>query len=417
MKLKIALATATAMGVLMGGAWANNGNTLYIEQLGESNVADVNQSAGGGNNDIGTVGDPVTQSGDRNNFRYSNTPSGSGVNNDITKAEQIGDDNIINVQNWNNSNNNTISDLQQNGDANRARIHMNGSDNGGVGIALQQGNANHLVIEQSGSSSSGNTVVAVSQIGNNNGLGPDGNGDWRRAGTYIFQSGTENTVTESRIVGDDNIGPAGGSNTYRNTHRIEQRGVDNTASAVTLGSKIGTQYNQIWILQTGDENSSNVKQGLNTSSTGNIANVTQTGNNNEANGDQQGSGNSLTVNQIGDDNLVDSIQIGNDNVAAANITGSGNGSGALSGVALTRANAFGLSSGSIIQEGNLNAASLTISNSDNNQFAFLQDGDSNSIVGTVSGGGSNSATMTQVGSNNISNFSQVGTFNQVAVSQ
>lgn len=415
MKLKIALATATAMGVLMGGAWANNGNTLYIEQSGESNVADVNQSAGGGNNDIGTSVDPVTQSGDRNNFRYSNTLSGSGVNNDITKAEQDGDDNVIDVQNWNNSNNNTISDLQQIGDTNRARIHMNGSDSGGVGTALQQGDANHLVIEQSGST--GNTVVAVSQIGNNNGLAPDGNGDRRRAGTFILQSGTDNTVTESRIEGNDNIGPAGNSNTYRNTHRIEQRGVDNAASAVTLGSKIGTEYNQIWILQTGDENSSTVNQGLNTSSTGNTANVTQTGNNNNGNGDQQGSGNSLTVNQIGDDNLVDSIQIGDDNVAIANITGSDNGSGTLSGVALARANAFDLSSGSIIQEGNLNAASLTISNSDNNQFAFLQDGDSNSIVGTVSGGGSNSAAMTQVGSNNISNFSQVGTFNQVAVSQ
>ena len=427
MKLKLALSTATALGLLMGGvAYANNENTLYLEQDGKDNVASVHQSSGGGKNDIGTLADPVTQDGDRNEFRYSNSGSGSGTNNDIIKAEQFGDDNYMSVSNWNNSINNVYNRIIQDGDKNQARITANGSDNGLVDDVLQDGTSNHLVIEQSGSSSTGNKVHFVRQIGDNNGLVPDGNGSTKRAGTYIYQAGNYNEVAESSITGSNNIGPAGTSATYRNVHQIKQSGNYNgtTAStAKTLGSGVGAFYNRIWVDQSGNYNNFHFEQGVDASSTGNHINAIQFGNYNMAEGRQDGSYNTITSNQSGNNNVLDVLQVSDGNTVTATVSGNNNGGGTLAGVAGTLAGTTGsaiypsLTSGQVIQHGLNNTATLTVTNSNGNQFAFLQQGNANTIDGKVSGAGSNSATAVQIGSTNMTSFNQSGSGNQISASQ
>jgi hypothetical protein len=407
MRLKIVLMTATALSLTMAAARANDSNTLYIEQDGAGNTASVTQSVGLGNNNIGTALDPVTQDGDGNSFTFTNASNYYGGNNDVIDVEQVGNQNIFNNWVWNNGSDNVIDDVEQTGNLNRVSITMNGSDSGLVDDVLQQGNANHMLIEQYGNSA-GNQVQSAKQIGNNNGLPPDGNGDYRRVGTLIRQTGAgSNVVVSSYIEGSDNIGPAGDSNTYRNTHRIEQNGYSNEASASTLGSRIGSDYNRIWIFQTGDENTSTVSQGISTASTGNRAEVVQNGDYNIANATQFGSGNVLDATQTGDGN---EIQV--------NITGDLNGGGLFGGAAATLASGSGILSGEITQTGLDNVASYDVVNSNGNQFAFLQAGNDNTIDGDVSGGGSNSAVVVQSGNNNGATFSQSGGGgNILAVSQ
>ncbi len=407
MRLKIALASATAMGLLIGAAYANNNNTLYLEQEGDGNTASVHQSSGGGNNDIGTVGDPVTQDGNNNLFQFSNSPSGSGANNDIIKAEQEGDGNSLKITTWNVANNNVVNNFQQLGNNNTAAIGMNGSDDGVVGTVLIDGDDNHMYIDQAPGSSgqTDNRVVSATILGNNNGLPTNTNGFNKRAGTYIKQRGAGNWVENSNIEGDDNTGPAGNSNTFRNVHRIEQTGLNNGQLSSTA-STLGSDGNRIWVFQNGTSNNFSVLQGLDASSTGNSATLYQ-----------DGSDNMATATQFGDNNFLEVDQDQDGNTATANVTGNDNGGGTLAGAAGTLASNNGLVSGLIKQDGLDNQATLTVTNSNGNQFAFLQQGNTNVIVGTVDGAGSNSATMVQIGNMNTSNFAQSGGGNMVSVSQ
>ena len=418
MKLKLSLAMGTAFSVLAMSAALANSNTLYIEQIGDTNAASINQSGGAGNNDIGTLTDPVTQQGNLNSFNFSNTASGSGVNNDIIDAEQIGNSNYFSYLTWNVANNNVINKSEQLGNFNQSRITNNGSDSGLIGALLQQGNSNHLLIEQSGSSSNGNQVLSVSMVGDNNGLAPDGNGATRRAGTYIYQSGNSNQIASASLEGSNNIGPAGNSNTYRNVQRIEQRGNSNgllASVASTIGSGVGADYNRLWVFQTGDSNNFSVQQGVTVASTGNHAVVTQTGNGNMTTGTQLGSYNVITATSIGNNNVVAVSQTLDSNTVVANITGDSNGGGSFSGIAATAAGA--LTSGQIVQNGYTNQAFLDVLSSNGNQFAFSQLGNNNLVDGTVSGSGNNQAVVVQTGNGNASVFAQTGGANTLAVLQ
>lgn len=420
MKIRIFLATATAAGALLAaGVMANDSNTLYFEQIGDDNLMSVHQSSGGGSNDIGTSSDPVTQQGNLNAFRFSNSGSGSGKNNDIVKADQFGDRNYVEMSTWNGANNNLLQLFLQEGDDNQARIRINGPDNGLIGSILQEGDDNHLWIEQGGSSSTGNQILAVSMIGNANGLAPDGNGPFRRAGTHLHQSGTGNLIQQAYLEGSNNIGPKGSSNTYRNVQRIRQAGVNNgnlQSVAITRGSQNGDLYNRLWVFQTGNENNFSIEQGVNASSFGNHAELTQTGNNNLGTANQIGNENTFEVTQAGDANTVNSSQTGDGNSIVATISGSNNGSGTLGGDAGSLASPKALASGDIIQAGNGNLASLTITG-DSNEFALWQSGNLNQVTGAVSGGNGNNATVLQAGNSNVTAFSQTGGGNIAAISQ
>ena len=132
---------------------------------------------------------------------------------------------------------------------------------------------------------------------------------------------------------------------------------------------------------------------------------------------QTGDGNEMTISQIGNRNFTH-VEQSDNNTAVIDIAGNRNGGGTLAGDAGVLASAHGLNSGDVIQKGlGSNDAHLTISSSNDNQFAFLQDGSGNNIVGTVSGGGSNSATVVQVGASNMTNFNQSGAGNMVTATQ
>ncbi|WP_417423699.1 hypothetical protein [Hoeflea sp.] len=413
----ITLAAATAIGLVMSAsAYAGNENTLYLDQDGNDNTALVHQSSGGGNNNIGTLADPVTQDGDHNSFRFSNSGSGSGTNNDIIKAEQTGDDNYFSMSTWNGANNNVVQDAQQVGDLNQMRIGMNGSDTGLVGTILQQGDNNHLVIDQapiSGALSAGNQVRSVTMLGSDNGLAPDANGAAKRAGTYIKQTGAGNIVQNAYVEGSNNTGAAGSSNTYRNVQRIEQWGSNNGLGS-SIASTMGSDGNRIWVFEAGNSNNFSIMQGIDSFSTGNYATATQDGDYND-----------VTVTQYGDGNEIIVDQDGNGNTTTANFVGNGNGVGVLSGNAGMLELAHGeLTQGTIVQDSSAAISGNSVDynvTGDSNLFAFAQIGGGNTITGTVGNLGAsngNQVAIIQSGSSNASTFSQNGGgSNNIAVSQ
>jgi len=412
MKLKLVLATASAMGVLMSAAWANDSNKSYITQNGNDNTANIEQSAGSGGNEVGLASKPILQQGDNNSFSERQFTGGgfANGNNRIIEAEQIGNSNAFSSEYSNNAGGNVIQDVLQNGNSNRISIGRNAAHNSTVGVVTQEGSSNFLTIGQS--SGSGNVVALVQQLGNNNGASTVNVENW---GTYIRQSGSNNRVAESTIDGDNN-NPTIFNTTYGPVHKIVQTGSGN-GSLHALAVTRGSNGNFIHITQLGNTNQFSIQQGANRSSQHNKATLTQDGNDNWGTGTQFGSENTISISQTGNANLVTVNQTGDGNSATANITGNSNGGGMMSGGAASVAASNGLTSGLIVQDGFSNTALYTVSGSDSNQFAFLQDGNLNSITGSVSGSGGNQAAVAQTGSSNTVSFTQIGSSNNLAVSQ
>lgn len=437
MKFKLALSTATALGLLMGGAWAGDSNTAYTNQDGSSNSIRIEQDAGTGGNDVGLLGAPILQKGNSNSFSETQQLGGgfSRGNNDIVAAKQLGNSNSFGSTYSNNAGNNTIQNVLQYGDSNYISITRNNQRSGFIGTVVQGndesesagGNKNFLSITQSTGTNppftAGNTVEVVRQIGSNNGRSSV---NANNGGTRISQSGSGNLIQESIIEGSNNN--ASGSLFNTEVHRISQKGLDN-GSISSIARTTGSGGNYIHVSQDGTANQFDLRQGVNVNSTGNEITADQLGNDNDVKGRQEGSYNIITSSQIGNNNFVDVLQRQNDNTATVLVTGNDNGRGTLTGAGvllgrlgdgaykLNTGIYTSLSSGQIIQDGLNNTASLIITSSDGNQFAFLQLGNDNGITGTVSGSGSNSATLTQVGNSNVSNFNQAGGSNTMSVSQ
>jgi hypothetical protein len=81
-----------------------------------------------------------------------------------------------------------------------------------------------------------------------------------------------------------------------------------------------------------------------------------------------------------------------------------------------------LTAGLITQDGGSNYVKLDVGlagggDSSSNLFATLQQGSHNSITGSISGGGSNQAAVAQLGNYNTAVFTQVGSFNNLGISQ
>lgn len=408
MKIKLTLATATAIGLMMGAAWAGDANTLYIVQGGAgNNTASIHQSTGDGGNDVGTAGDPVNQTGNGNDFRETNATVNTNYysgNNDITKAEQIGDYNTFTSSYNGRASNNVISNAQQIGDRNYARYFRNSNYNGTITKVLQQGDNNILSLNQE--AGSGNVISLVQQIGNGNGGSVQNTAAGQHTGTWIQQYGSNNQIDNSTIIGDNNSG------LNDQTHYIRQRGNDNGHIASTAITK-GSNGNGIHVESWGDRNNFDVRQGLNTASTGNDATVMQTGDDNWARATQYGSYNQLAVIQNGDHNSSTTL-----------FDGDGNGSGSFTGgpaAGLTNAN---LVQGQVFQDSGSaltgNSLTYTVYGS-NNLFAFAQLGSDNTVSGKVGTGAvdsnGNQVAVLQTGDGNNSTFTQNGGGNNLAVSQ
>jgi len=442
MKFKLALSTATALGLLMGGAMAGSNNTAYTDQDGSSNSMFIEQNAGTGGNDVGLDGAPILQKGNSNTFNETQSIGGgfSRGNNDIEAAKQLGNSNTFGSNYSNNAGDNLIENVLQYGNENYISISRNNQRSGFIGTIVQGndesesagGNKNFLAITQSTNYlpnsqppfTAGNSVLVVRQIGSNNGRSAT---NAQNGGTRISQSGNGNLIQESIIEGSNNN--ANGSLWNTEVHRINQKGLNN-GDVSSIARTTGSGGNYIHVDQDGTANQFNLQQGVDVDSTGNQITAGQLGSGNTVKGIQEGSYNYIYSSQIGSNNVLDVLQRQNDNSATVLVTGDNNGGGTLTGVAGTLLTRLGngydmlqtgaytsLSSGQIIQDGLNNTATLTVTNSNGNQFAFLQLGDNNEITGTVSGTGSNSATHIQVGSNNVSSFNQSGGSNSMAVAQ
>lgn len=428
MKIRIVLATATAMGALCAtAALAGSSNTLYILQTGDTNTALVEQSSGPGGNDVGALGAPVLQQGNLNSFAERQWTGGgfSRGNNDIDAAKQIGNSNNFASNYSNNAGDNVVESVLQYGNLNVISIWRDNQRDGVIGTIVQGaeasatsgGNSNFLSISQVTSYlpgplpafTAGNSVLLVKQIGSNNGWSAV---NAENLGTSIYQGGNGNVVQEAVIVGSNNNAMYGASP----VHQIAQRGLNN-GNISSIARTTGSNGNFIHVDQNGASNQFDLQQGLSTASTGNKITATQTGTSNDVSGYQWGSSNTITSTQTGTGNVLDVVQTNDSNTATANVTGDYNGTGVFSGVAGALATDKLLSNGTIIQTGLSNSVFYEVLGSNNNKFAFSQVGNTNSISGTVSGSGANQAVVAQAGNLNVTSFSQTGGSNNLSVSQ
>jgi hypothetical protein len=430
MKLKLALASATALGLMMGAAWAGNSNTLYISQSGSGNAADVHQSGAetyhqaSSGNDIGTQAVPAVQTGTDNTLIYTNAGYGSGNDNDIVKLRQDGTGNWFYVTDSNGATSTRISNVLQQGTNNQASVTRAGEQSSTIGSVLMDGSNNNVWIRQGpiyrtglgyGPAGGGNTIALVKVKGDNNGIAyTNSPGNPYSAGIWIEQTGSAvnggiyNNITEASIEGSNNPSHFG------HAISIYQEGSYNGRTASIARMK-GSNGNDISVSEVGDWNNFDIREGVSASSTGNFTQLTQTG-----------SFNSAAATQFGDSNTLTVTQNGYNNSSTTNFDGDGNGRGTLTGAAgALDAASSDLTEGVVLQDtgGGLAGNTLTYNvHGSNNLFAFAQLGGGNTITGTVGSAGhdsnGNQAAVLQTGSSNSVGFTQTGIGgNVVAVSQ
>jgi hypothetical protein len=459
MKLHLAFASATALGLVMAsGAFANE-NEAYLLQDGTNNSASVTQnSSATTGNQAGTSTDAVNQTGSDNVLVIlQNGDNGQiGVKtgtDEYHTPPSYGIQYILNYQGVNqtssgagsntasltqNGNGSVIGQLQQTSTGkalgNSATVTQTGAntinhifqtqnsaDVGNAVNATQSGSGNVIDrIDQKGSGGGANNTINVNIGGSNNGTMDLG-------GTAPFYSSRAwvSGATQSALI-QNNYGNLNGVilpatvsgnsinltiNGSDNQYGMTQKGSDNATGTVTINGSSNT----FGSYQAGQGNLIGA---------GNID-----GSSNDVGVWQIGSTNTATVSVLAfgsDSNELSIAQQGIDNDATVNITGNNNGGGALGGVAgtLAAANPASLFRGTIVQGSSLasqdNNATLTIVGN-NNAFAIASLGSDNTVTGNIgSGGGSNnnSAAVLQSGNNNTASFSQAGAgSNSVAISQ
>ena len=411
---------------------SGDSNSLSISQVGNHNV--VGQGPDGdGQGGTGTSG--VRQTGDRNaitieqdggNHYYGghvvvieqNAAHGAGVTADtnvlhLTETDTTGDDagNYVGKVSQTNTGDGSsaanANDLTvtQTVDArwpmtNRAyragnqarRLIQNGTDNTagltqhGLGnivkILSQTGDGNSATVDFEGSFN-GNDVNAASTnfydygVGTNHnvGFGADATVATGAEQGSIIQSGS-NTLTMS-VTGDLNL--FGTAQYGENGLTVTVNGSGNEIAAVQGSGAVSTM--------------------------GGIADIGVTGN----------------------DNVIGLQQInGNDNEAYVTVYGSNNNnipSTVFTGVAgnVIDGSANPLTPGLIKQDGGSNYVSLDVGllgdPSNSNLFAVVQVGDHNTVSGSISGGGSNQVAIAQLGAGNSTIFTQLGSGNNIGVTQ
>jgi hypothetical protein len=298
---------------------------------------------------------------------------------------------------------NFVQALRQVGNTNNGSILMTGSTNGGNSF-----NSNSPV----GSSgwnfaqSSGANASSLVQLGTGNGSTITVSGSTNQYG--VRQNGMGNFALGVVISGNSNsVG----------IHQI----VD--GNIVTLAPVNGS-FNDIGIQQNGNTNVANVNA---TASQSRLW-LKEQGNSNNVTANQSGAWNVINTNITGNSNRLNILQSGN-NVAQASastitvtVTGHNNNNPALSlttfsGPAAGVATAASIAQGDLFQSGLTNSLSVTVTNSDNNAFAFRQTGNNNAISHAISGGVSNQIAVWQNGNGNSSVTSQVGSFNIIGITQ
>lgn len=380
MKLKLALATATAIGLLMGAAMAQENSTRVI-QTGDENEATVTQREGGNNS-----------AGNRTYVDWS--------------LNQNGDNNML--------------DILQDG----ARNEIGTSNNLG-GIGTSYGFNGVPVAQRPASAWTRN--IGIDQVGDRNVLDITQTGDRNAVGAVYQEGSTTATATTNKLT-IVQVGIAGTSHQgigdvwQENTGgAANEASISQTGGGHHLGSKVYlvTQKgfaNDLNIVQTGN---SHVVTSTNQHGEGNIADIDQTGGTGNWVGslDQDGSANYASILQNGSGNVV--VSVSQDNTASSSFgneailtfNGSYNGVGTFTGDAA----GLNLALATVSQLGDKNLVNYTVTGN-NNLFAFSQTGDGNTSVGVVTGN-NNQAAVKQTGDNNHAPFTQIGNYNIVAISQ
>lgn len=370
MKLKLTLATATALGLLMGGAMAGDLNTGVVEQFGDDNTA------------------LIEQDGNRNR---------------VGREDRLG-----------------ISQSSYYGQ--QYRVIQDGGSNS---LAVRQvGNANLAT-----GGSSGNLQDSLTQTGDNNQIDVlQVNEGSTYSGNAIFRI-DQDSDAGTGVANKLTIEQGGADQQSRNlTRRITQNSIDATKdNEITVKQGI-TAY------VAGSSTSyvgGNFLYSLNQTGSGNTQDISQDGRNNFVDTvTQTGDDNSATIDQIGHKNVIDSLtQDGNGNSAAVELRGNNNGGSASQNgsspwggatsleirafSAGSRAEGVGIAQGVFLQDGGYNDLDHSVTGNDN-LTGVQQLGDSNNYTGTVVGD-RNELALLQDGNGNNSSVVLTGDDNNVGV--
>ena len=431
------LGAATALGLVMSAAAFADSNNAYVDQSGDYNSALITQ--GGSGNEAGKQGRVVRQT--------SNEKTGADRINRLTIA-QGGDNNkvglganglslsqgdgVIQLKNYlpdpqNNlggyntidinqaTNSNVIGAISQytatHLGGNSLTVRQEGGDGNQIAKVMQyrtQTTTNEATVTQDGD---GNVLQALRQVARNAGnkntitatFNGDGNGANPMTGAFSVAAGAASSEINQGVDINTSI--------YNSNVNVLISGDNNAFGVTQVGGLSKLQFvANLSVL--GSENQTAIYQG----GTHQTASLTVDGSYNDVGIRQLGSTNGGVVTVTGNDNNLGLLQNGSGNLATINLFGDGNNVGALSGAAAIA----GLTTGLVSPLGNGNTATLTVGTlaaSDGNRFGVLQSGDDNTATATVSGGDGNQFGISQVGSDNVASLTQTGSFNVAGISQ
>jgi hypothetical protein len=421
MKRNLLFATASVLVLTASAAFAADSNTVYLNQSGDNQKADVSQSGNGNtvgsfNGNTGFDQDngglaganilKVTQSGDGNSVgrdikgRQSGAAnsaeiSQAGKNSDV-ELQQTGTSNGAVPAGWNWTNDpGVFNKITQDSSANGSKVSV--IQNGQTNVfSIKQGNAGNvtsvgqtgqwgMAYVRQGIGSAETDAATGKQLptgGNNNSASITQDSAGLNYAVAVQGGGNSNSLSigQSGNLQGANAWQNGNGNLFSST----QTNLGNVVGVT--GSIYGTDSP---VTQTGDNNTYiNTQTG-----TYNSANGTQTGNVNQVFNTQTGNGEKLLGTQEGTYNYVSNIQAG----AGNSLTYS------------QKNNTVKTSFNLIINDQSATAVS--------NTAYVVQDGNGLYSKGSQTGGTSNSADVNQVGQYSASYYTQSGSSNGIIVAQ
>jgi hypothetical protein len=442
-KIKLAFATATAVGLLMGiDAAAAAGNVSSIYQSGTDNHASISQDDaandpvwGGGNYagnptwGVNYVWYTMQQLGNHNNLTVDQTGSQNSI------AQGLSSPDSPNVRQHGNSNRATITEqsgvqyegnalgsLYQMNNGNQAtltqksvgaapsdgvqnaiqEVYQNGADeisviqllNPTAGPTFHKGNLVGLV-KQSTTNNTGNIkqtgtqnlILSVTQqVGSSNDVTIEQNGRGNRLDS-LAQSGSGNVATV-KLLGNYNGANSGTTFDHLGQYSPFGHGFAVGGFAAGAAGGVGGITASV-VTQTGNNDYLSYTASGNSNAFG-FAQLTGSGN--TISGVSDDDANQVAIYQDGSNNWTTFSQYDGSNDLGVHIVGNNNGVNSFVGAAIVG----GVSNGNITQTGGLNYASVTISGSSDN-YGATQNGGSNTLTLSMIGGNQNNVAVKQAG--------------------
>lgn len=436
---RILLASCSAFGLTVAGAWADN-NNVYLDQDGSKNAALIEQTGSSASAGESNAQRRMTQEGDDNVLRVLQSGAGKlGTGSNWAQynlgVDQIGNKNSLNVtQNFGSK----VFEVQQDstnatgplsGLANSANITQTG--NMRVSRVRQTyegdgttGTENSLTVTQTGDE------YHLSAVGDSGGFSPS----LTKQG--IWQQGASNTASIDQAnagqrlwlldqLGENNqfeLVQGGGNGNKFDT--AEQFGDNNEASFNFSGSNNGNGSLSTVSLSTGAPNKSLLQSGsdntvdMMVSGSYNQFGVSQTGDLNEASIIISGIGNSIGTAQASNDagNIVTANIAGDDNDVGVSQTvgASANASSAAELDILGNNNLLNVDQNSTRSLGGAQTVMVSITGNDNNRGVFDLLGDAG---GVASAAGLNPGDIIQQKNGAFAEITVIGDGNLFATSQ